>query len=69
MSDFNAKFAENKRSMASGIYYPVGQQNFRELREEECVYVDKSSFIAKILEKIFLIGLKFSPRPDILILL
>ncbi len=34
--------------MAPGIYYPVGQQNFRELREDECVYVDKTSFIAKI---------------------
>ncbi len=36
--------------MTTGIYYPVGQQDFRELREDECVYVDKTSYIAKILK-------------------
>lgn len=37
-------------NMATGIYYPIGQQSFRELRNDECVYVDKTQFIAKILE-------------------
>lgn len=30
--------------------YPIGQQDFRELREDRSVYVDKTDFIAKILE-------------------
>ncbi len=33
----------------AGIY-PIGQQNFRILREDGCVYVDKTKYIAKILE-------------------
>lgn len=37
-------------SMAAGIYYPLGQQDFRELRNDDCVYVDKTQFIAKMLE-------------------
>ncbi len=36
--------------MATRVYYPLGQQNFRILREDECVYVDKTQYIAKILE-------------------
>ncbi|MDE6547940.1 MAG: ATP-binding protein [Muribaculaceae bacterium] len=28
--------------------YPIGQQNFRELRENGCIYVDKTSFVEKI---------------------
>lgn len=36
--------------MDTAIYYPVGQQNFRELREDGCVYVDKTQYIAKIVE-------------------
>ena len=36
--------------METATYYPVGQQNFRELREDGCVYVDKTQFIAKIVE-------------------
>ncbi len=36
--------------MEAGIFYPVGQQNFRELREDKCVYVDKTHYIAKIVE-------------------
>ncbi len=30
--------------------YAIGQQNFRILREDECVYVDKTMYIAKILD-------------------
>lgn len=30
--------------------YPIGQQNFRELRADRSVYVDKTEFITKILE-------------------
>ncbi|MDE6740932.1 MAG: ATP-binding protein [Muribaculaceae bacterium] len=30
--------------------YPIGQQDFRELRKDECLYVDKTMYIAKILE-------------------
>lgn len=36
--------------MAAEIYYPLGQQNFRELRNDDCAYVDKTQYIAKILE-------------------
>lgn len=36
--------------MNTGIYYPVGQQNFRELRNDDCVYVDKTQYIAKMVE-------------------
>lgn len=50
MSDFNAKFAEKMMSMADEIFYPVGQQNFRELRNDGCIYVDKTQFLAKIEE-------------------
>ncbi|MDE5871272.1 MAG: AAA family ATPase, partial [Muribaculaceae bacterium] len=36
--------------MKEAIYYPVGQQNFRELREDRCVYVDKTPYLAKIVD-------------------
>ena len=41
---------EKKKIMDTAIYYPVGQQNFRELRKDGCVYVDKTNYIAKIVE-------------------
>lgn len=31
------------------ILYPIGQQSFEELRDRECLYVDKTQFIEKIL--------------------
>ncbi len=37
-------------SMATPVYYPLGQQSFRELRNDDCVYVDKTQYIAKMLE-------------------
>ncbi len=30
---------------------PIGLQTFRELREEECYYVDKTGFIARLLDE------------------
>lgn len=36
--------------MKQELYYPIGQQDFRRLREGDCIYVDKTSYIAKILE-------------------
>ena len=39
---------EKKKIMDTAIYYPVGQQNFRELRKDGCVYVDKTIYLAKI---------------------
>lgn len=36
--------------MAEKIYYPIGEQDFKSLRNDGCVYVDKTPFIAKILE-------------------
>lgn len=50
MSEYSVNFAEKKQNMETATYYPVGQQNFRELREDECLYVDKTPYIAKILE-------------------
>ena len=41
---------EKKKIMETATFYPVGQQNFRELRKDECVYVDKTNYIAKIVE-------------------
>ena len=35
--------------MEKEIYYPIGQQNFRELREDGCAYVDKTKYIARII--------------------
>ncbi|MDE5882888.1 MAG: ATP-binding protein [Muribaculaceae bacterium] len=35
--------------MEGTVYYPIGQQDFRELREDECTYVDKTQYIGKIL--------------------
>lgn len=32
-------------------YYPIGQQDFSVLRELGCVYVDKTNFIAKIIQE------------------
>ena len=41
---------EKKNVMDDSHRYPIGQQNFRELREDGCLYVDKTKYIAKILE-------------------
>ena len=30
---------------------PIGLQTFRELREEDCYYVDKTGFIARLLDE------------------
>lgn len=35
--------------MGNKIFYPIGQQDFSRLREDECVYVDKTNFIKKII--------------------
>lgn len=34
--------------MAETIRYPIGQQDFKTLREDNCLYVDKTQFIKKI---------------------
>lgn len=36
--------------MAEKVYYPIGEQNFRALRNDGCLYVDKTGFIRKIIE-------------------
>lgn len=37
--------------MASRIKYPIGQQDFKTLRMRDCVYVDKTRFIEKIVNE------------------
>lgn len=34
--------------MAQRVRYPIGQQSFEELRERDCLYVDKTRFIDEI---------------------
>ena len=34
--------------MAETLRYPIGQQDFKTLREDDCVYIDKSQYIYKI---------------------
>lgn len=36
--------------MAERIYYPIGEQDFKSLRNDGCIYIDKTPFIVKILE-------------------
>ena len=36
--------------MAEKVYYPIGEQDFRALRNDGCLYVDKTGFIRKIIE-------------------
>ena len=36
--------------MADIVRYPIGEQSFEELRERNCLYVDKTSFIEKVIE-------------------
>lgn len=35
--------------MGKEMYYPIGQQDFRKLRENESIYIDKTQYIGKIL--------------------
>ena len=44
----SVKFAEKKKSMDESRIYPIGQQNFRELRKQGALYVDKTSYLEKI---------------------
>ncbi|MDE6866149.1 MAG: AAA family ATPase, partial [Muribaculaceae bacterium] len=37
--------------MGKSVGYPIGEQDFKSLRNMECVYVDKTSFIMKILQQ------------------
>lgn len=37
--------------MAEQLYYPIGEQDFKSLRDAGCVYIDKTQFIAKILQE------------------
>ncbi len=43
---------------------PIGVQSFREIREDNCYYVDKMAFALRLIEKVsiifILIGVKFS---------
>ncbi|WP_300949013.1 AAA family ATPase, partial [Paramuribaculum intestinale] len=36
--------------MADIVRYPIGEQSFEELRGRNCLYVDKTSFIEKVIE-------------------
>lgn len=36
--------------MAGNVRYPIGQQSFEELRRRDCLYVDKTRFIEKIVD-------------------
>ena len=44
----SVKFAEKKNNMDESRIYPIGQQNFRELRKQGALYVDKTSYLEKI---------------------
>ncbi len=45
-------FARKMRIMeGTKIKYPIGQQDFKTLRERGCVYIDKTSFIKKIIDE------------------
>ncbi|MDE5814652.1 MAG: AAA family ATPase, partial [Muribaculaceae bacterium] len=35
--------------MENEVYYPIGQQNFRQLRKDGFLYVDKTQYISKII--------------------
>lgn len=37
--------------MALKVRYPIGQQDFKTLRMRDCVYIDKTSFIQKLIEQ------------------
>lgn len=37
--------------MALKVRYPIGQQDFKTLRRRECVYIDKTAFIKKLVEE------------------
>lgn len=37
--------------MVKNVRYPVGEQSFEALRERDCVYVDKTRFIEKLIEE------------------
>ncbi|MDE6342594.1 MAG: AAA family ATPase, partial [Muribaculaceae bacterium] len=36
--------------MADTVRYPIGQQDFKTLREGKCLYIDKTQFIDKIVK-------------------
>lgn len=38
-----------RRYMVKNVKYPIGEQNFKLLREAECIYVDKTEYIKKII--------------------
>ncbi len=44
----SVKFAEKNENMDDSRRYPIGQQNFRELRSMGLYYVDKTSYVEKI---------------------
>ena len=50
ISEFSVKFAENKNHMDESRRYPIGQQNFRELRRQGALYVDKTPYLEKIVK-------------------
>ncbi len=39
-----------QEDMAGNVRYPIGQQSFEELRRRDCLYVDKTRFIEKIVD-------------------
>lgn len=47
VTDFCAIFAK-KNEMAEMVKYPIGEQDFKSLREMGCLYVDKTMYIDRI---------------------
>ncbi|MDE6422280.1 MAG: AAA family ATPase, partial [Muribaculaceae bacterium] len=36
--------------MEKEVYYPIGQQDFKTLRRTDCIYVDKTPYIANLVK-------------------
>lgn len=45
----SAIFAENKLTMAGIVKYPIGEQDFKSLRDMGCLYIDKTHYIDKLI--------------------
>ena len=37
--------------MEKKVIYPVGEQSFESLRKRDCLYVDKTRFLEKLLDR------------------
>lgn len=43
-------FARKRRNMEDTVRYPIGQQDFKVLREDNCLYIDKTQYIDKVVK-------------------